>query len=152
MYKETSHAFFYTLKIWVTALLLSPVIIAFCESSLSNVLGDCLALMIIGSIFGAIFSFPSFCALWLGAYLIVRYADWNIIIQKIVLTFLGIGLSILPFFILSGSWTFRGERVPYSLIYAAVIVAGIWFYRLKPKGEESTEDGQLEPVVLKEVR
>lgn len=60
MYKEITYTFFYTLKIWVTALLLSPVIIAFCESSLSNVLEDCLALMIIGSIFGVIFSFPVF--------------------------------------------------------------------------------------------
>jgi len=93
--------------------------------------------------FWGYFLVPSFCILWLGAYLIVRYTDWNIIIQKIVLTFLGIGLSSLPFFILSGAWTFRGERVPYSLIYAAVIVAGIWFYRLRPKEEESVEDEQL---------
>jgi hypothetical protein len=127
----------YTLKVWLSSVCVSPVIIILYESLRfkSIPVGDEAAFVIFAIIFGSIFSMPSAGLLWLTTHGVLKTSLSNEA-QKTVLTFVGVALTGLPIFLFDNSSL--NTDVGYVIIlYAATIVTGIWVYRLQPAIDEN---------------
>lgn len=128
----------YSLKVWLTSVVFSPVLFFICDSMLhSNDLGNLSgALGFIGySItYGLVISIPSWLILFLFSGSLVN-RQLKLHYKRILITAVSIVLSILPFYLL-----FRGDDNGFDLYtklwsfsYCSIIVAGVWYYRLEPK-------------------
>lgn len=132
------NALFYSLKVWLTSVALGPLFIillskifrphGYAFDSFSNMF-DFIGLLMYLSL---LVSIPSAILLWLLTSLIIRF-NYNETLSKAILTVIGFILTIGPFYLL-----FNGDDNPgedgifiWATSYASVIIAGIWFYKLK---------------------
>ncbi|MES2275348.1 MAG: hypothetical protein V4592_04955 [Bacteroidota bacterium] len=129
----------FTLKVWFTSAALSPVIIALWQMVYHNISGDDIAILLFLILFGGIFSIPSAALLWLAAYLIPIKSGLNYPAQKTLLTIVGLSLTCLPFFIITGDLSLNNDIGYIIIIYAITIVAGIWVYPLRPADSDTLE-------------
>jgi hypothetical protein len=131
----------YTLKVWLTSVCVSPVIITLYESlrlkSMSA--SDDAVFVIFAIIFGGIFSMPCAVLLWLTTHGVLK-TSLNNEAQKTVLTFIGAALTGLPVVLINGNLSLNNAIGYMTTLYAITIVAGIWIYRLQPQTDDVLQD------------
>ena len=130
-------AILYSIKIWLTSVVLSPVVFVFGDDLIhpnnSEWFYSALGFIGFSIVYGLVLSIPCVIILFLFAGSLV-YRKLDMIYKKLLLSIVGIVLSILPFYLL-----FRGDDNRFdlytffwSLSYCFFIVAGVWFYELEP--------------------
>jgi hypothetical protein len=126
----------FSLKVWLTSVIVSPALYLFYDAfrvhSKTNFEGG-LGFLLLSILYGIIISLPSWIILWFSTFSLFQL-NYSTLVNKIWLSIIGTGLTILPFLLLFGSddpITYV-TTVPWALSYNIVIVAGIWFYKLKP--------------------
>ena len=127
----------YTLNVWLTAVLLSPVIIMLTEWLGATNIAMGAALLIYGVFMGMLFSVTSAVLFAFSTYVLnsIDLKPWH---KNTVLSLIGILSTLLAFLFVTGkSITIDGDY--FCIPYASVIVAGIWFYKLEPDEETGTE-------------
>ena len=134
-------AFIYSLKIWLTSVLLSPVL---------NIIVDKLfypnqdmqltgALGFIGLAigYGLVLSIPCWIMLYLVSALMIN-GRLQLTHKKMLITGVGIVLCFSLFYLVFLGDDFDMETWVWALCYCGIIVAGIWYYRFD---EETVTEG-----------
>jgi len=122
-------ALIYSLKIWLTGVFISPVLVKLFwliigESSGSNAIG---ALML----FGGILSIPSVLLLFLSVLILTKQAI-EVNSMKLILSLIGVILTYLPIWFLNGrEFGLDNFMLNFFIAYTVTVIAGIWFYKLK---------------------
>jgi len=138
-------AFIYSLKVWITTIILGMRITGLIRISLDT---DHLIYGVEDIFNSAIYDIPiGFVAClpsWLIFSVTVRYVNamkTSLIYKKTWLTLISIFLGILPFAFLfwpqlthTNYWP---DMLPEIIGYAVVTTAGIWFYKLEPVTDPS---------------
>ncbi|MBE9662222.1 hypothetical protein [Mucilaginibacter myungsuensis] len=119
----------YVLKIWLTALFLSPLIISIVAwHHLDGVLS--LFLMVFFMVvLGMVFSIPSVVLLLIIMAIIQQFTNWSVIGSRLVWTLVAAGLCILPFMYLDHLIGSDMEVRSMGACYTAITIAGIWIYK-----------------------
>ncbi|MDR6942081.1 hypothetical protein [Mucilaginibacter pocheonensis] len=122
----------YSLKIWLTSVVIGPLIYIVHETKLQDLKGS--AGFILYSIpYGLALSSLIWLLFWLSLHCIYQL-NISTLTFKLYLSSIGFVLSLLPFFLIFGNddpITYK-EILPWALSYCIVIVAGVWFFKLKP--------------------
>ncbi|HEY4328004.1 MAG TPA: hypothetical protein VGN20_28730 [Mucilaginibacter sp.] len=134
---KMKEAFIYSLKVWLTGVILSPVLFTAIDIIIHrNIYYDYQnALGFIGYsiVYGLILSIPSWLLLWLA---IIIVSKWGVAIElkKVALTVAGAVLSLLPFYLLFHNDDKSSDKdvCTWATTYCLVIIGGIWFYKFKP--------------------
>jgi hypothetical protein len=132
-------ALIYSLKVWLTSVTVSPIIIVLLTKTLWHRMYRFDSL---GNIFGywgmmiylaSILSIPSLLLLWLSSWQVTRYKA-TLPFRKWLLSLIGILLTATPFYIVFHSEeSVRVEELAiWMSSYSLVIIAGVWLYKLKP--------------------
>jgi hypothetical protein len=132
--------FNYCLKVWLTALVVGPVLwllfglvlttrVEFSSSSPVIFLGRFLAYMAYMIILGSIVSIPSFIILYLSAFLLAKWIC-SIQVFKYLLSFLGVLYSFIPILVSASSAANLSttDLLMFSS-YPIMILAGIWYFK-----------------------
>jgi hypothetical protein len=136
-------AFTYSIKVWLTAVVLGPVLDVLVEFILHPRYFDGVKaeLGFIGySIpYGLILSIPSLFFL-LTTLVIFEYTSAVVLTKRIVLSIVAILLTYTPFYLLFYSaddirWF---DTFLWASSYCMIIVGAIWFYNLKPVAMQGT--------------
>lgn len=123
-------AFIFSLKVWLTTLLLAPLLSNLVELVTPDVINynllDALSLAIIEIMVGAFLSMISFLFLFLFTYLFIKqdFVEHNV---KVILSFICVILILVPFL---GLFHFNKLVLPRMIIYSLIGVASIWVYKL----------------------
>lgn len=125
------YAFSYSVKVWLTAVFIAPVIFIGYEWINNIPSHNYTEEYEMAAFFGGVLSFPSFVMLWLFVYLL-SYNLWRLPLKKMLLTALGIVFTIFPFGVLFHK-IMTSNILTIEISYLAIICAGIWFYRIVPK-------------------
>lgn len=133
--------FEYALKTWQTSVLLSPVIIAIylCITQYEN---ELLSFILTAVIISIIYSFPSFLIFGFACRWIAG-RNRTMIQKKSLLSIIGIGLTMLAFYLFNNSIFIQGlmpGAVLHIAMYSSTIVAAIWFYKLDVIHYTAVED------------
>ena len=148
----------YTLKVWLTSVALAPLLqiivqlvtrIPYKFDSIRDVVVYLLYMLICGWLF----SIPCWFLLLFSAWLTNLFTG-KIRLIKIILSFAGVLISLLPFV------TYAGDSLPHYtnpdfiwvMFYPITIAAGIWVYALKPivesvHQEEAPFNNSDEPLI-----
>jgi len=138
--KYMKHAILYSIKIWLTSVVISPVvfIVGDCLTHPNNRIGlyGCLGFIGYSLAYGLVLSIPCWLILFLMAGSLVN-RNLNMVYKKLLISIIGVALSILPFYLL-----FRNDdngfdlyTFIWSLSYCSFIIVGVWFYELEPKAK-----------------
>jgi hypothetical protein len=122
-------ALIYSLKVWLTSVTLAPIILSLLLPNPEGTSID-LPVLFLTIFIGAFMSFPSATLFYVAS----RAVNENkILTSKLLLTLLATFLTYLPIWIHS-DFKIRYDKVTLVILssYCAVIIAGIWFYKLKP--------------------
>ena len=130
-----NNALAYSLKVWLTAVILGSLILCvFVLSPSSNNQHfdkQAASLVLITVFYSAIFSLPSFFILLLSSLGLCNTSLTDIY-RKLILTGIGILLSLL-----AARLSFLEEfELSFTLSYLIVTLAGIWFYKLRSDKDE----------------
>ncbi|SRR5258708_38854957 len=130
-------AFIYTLKVWWTAAIVSPILILIFlpnqnhSDSSQDFIVTCLVVFV-----GAIYSVPSAILFYLTSRGVNKL---KVYLQKLILTVASTVLTYLPFGLIKGiRLQFDNSTIVVLGSYYIVIVVGIWFYKFTPVNNEST--------------
>ena len=130
-------ALIYSLKVWLTSVLLGPAIYLILDGFVyPGGVGLAGGLGFIGySIgYGLVLSIPCWLILFLlSGSLVNRKFRY----KRTLITVVSTILSVAPFYLLfrGDDNGFDGDTLLWAFSYCAVIVAGVWLYRLEPKTE-----------------
>lgn len=121
----------YILKIWLTSVLISPIILLIAYVALSKVGPHDVPIFILMLPIGAMCSLPSLITL----YIVLRYfsSRFGSIFQlKLVTAIMGLLLSYLPFFVIN-DYRLSMNRTTSAVcaVYALSITAGVWLFKIK---------------------
>jgi len=125
-------ALIYSLKIWLTAVVIAPIVTEIVDYLIrAGSTDEGVFYFILLSIpYGLLLSLPCWVLLWLAVYLIGK-TGLSITYKKVLLSVIGLALTVLPFYLVfghdDGSNTLELWIWPFS--YTLVIIAGIWFYK-----------------------
>jgi len=131
------HSLKYSLKVWLTAVFITPLLIALASRVLEPSHGFDNVTNFFGTIaymfaFGLVLSIPSWLLLWMFTTLLSK-SSLGMASVKAILSVIGVMLSIFPFIII-----FSHDDNPldpdvmiWVTSYSIVIVVGLWFYKLK---------------------
>lgn len=134
MYRPLSYA----LKIWLTAVLACPVLIALYIAATTYRPADAFYAFLLCMGVGAVFSLPSLLLLWLAIYLL-RYNDkGNYLHQKLALSVICLVLTWLSFFFFDGAFSIG--FIFFMVLYAAGTIVGVWVFDLHPTSEYAAEE------------
>ncbi len=125
----------YVLRIWVTSILMAPVLLLF--MALEKGVSSAFQLFIFTILFGAILSLPCFLLFYLACRFIVPYIG-KVFISKAVLSIIGVLLVYAPFLILNDfSPLLDRDKLSQILFitYGAIAVIGILGYPIKQAPE-----------------
>ena len=128
--------FNYSLKVWITALLLGSVIlgiimmIVYPDGEVIKAIEDTLLLSLFAFLFGAILSVPSLLLFYLVVNQLLKTSS-SVFNKKVGLSLTAILLGLLPFLIGYITKQFVLHSFIYSIIYILIIVIAIWIYELK---------------------
>lgn len=136
-------AIIYSLKVWLTAVLLSPLLSVilfepFDDHNSTDIKGA-LFFILLSIPYGLVLSIPSWLLLWISVWLVNRLSTSSIK-KKWMLSIIGLVLSLLPFYLIFGHDDNPvGEgAIEWAVAYCIVILAGIWFYPLKGRDSASS--------------
>ncbi|MDB4905039.1 MAG: hypothetical protein JWQ63_4320 [Mucilaginibacter sp.] len=129
-------AFIYTLKVWWTAAIVSPILILIFlpnqnhSDNSQDFIITCLVVFV-----GAIYSVPSAILFYLTSRWVNKL---KVYLQKLILTVVSTVLTYLPFGLIKGiRLEFDNSTIVLLGSYYIVIVAGIWLYKLMLVNNES---------------
>jgi hypothetical protein len=128
--------FNYGLKVWLTSVVVSPILYILIEVIINpgyfESVPSRMAFIVFSIPYGLILSIPS-CLLLLASIYVFNRMSLPISTSKIWLSITGIILTLIPFVIMYHSYDIerRPAVIPWAISYCLVIVAGIWFYKLK---------------------
>lgn len=134
-YLYAMKALVYSLKVWATSLAFGPIVYYVLrligEPYMRGHGGG--VLRFIGSVFlySFIFSLPCFVFLTISVA-VVNYLDITMPARKLILTVIGILLTLLPFFFLEAGGHWGQWAIRYAESYGSLIVTCIWIYKLEP--------------------
>jgi|GEM_PF-4122014 len=128
-------SFIYSLKVWLTAVFVAPALIIGIQTLQHNYGLTHWVAYYVAVVVGGLYSLPSAALFYLAVYLAKRFYMGQIQ-AKIWLTFAGILLTLLAMTFLSRGLP-NSKEVFYTEVYAGVIVAGVWFYKLKPAEQQA---------------
>ena len=130
------HALTYSLKVWLTAVLLGPILTRLGDALIhprypfdfNSVFG----FFGLTATYGLILSLPSWLLLLLTVWL-TSFSDKSMHFKKVVITIAGCVLTVMPFYLVFGHDDDAGgaDLLVWTLSYTVVIVGAIWFYKLK---------------------
>jgi hypothetical protein len=132
-------AFDYSLKVWLTSVFAAPFIVLII--GLVGHMVDGVGIALVTFILGMLFSLPCFILLLLACWHLLRWQR-KVVIIKAELTLIGILLTYAPFFIINDyAFLLNRDQLsrPFFLLYALLIIFGIWFYTLKPASIEQAD-------------
>lgn len=124
--------FIYSVRVWLSAVLLSPVLILIPDGQLFKMTLSDWSIYLSVVLLSIFFSIPCFLSLWLAAHLL-QFSSWHIMLKKLLLCIMGLAFTVVPFFLLLGYEATFNDSSSIVLVYVCVICAGIWFYRLAPR-------------------
>ena len=131
-------ALIYSLKVWLTALLLSPVLYWLVETNFISPLKTSFEGMIgffgLSILYGLLLSIPSFLFLTFSCFFVNMLAQINAA-KKRLITLIAFIFVILPFYLLfsrDDTSTLIKDDLPLASSYSVVIIIGVWFYQLNP--------------------
>jgi hypothetical protein len=127
-------ALIFSLKVWVTAVIIGPLLRLFTMRIIGQISHSDTELLEISLVIGGIVSIPSWLLLFLATVQINKIA-FTLAVKKLIITFIGIIFTLLPFQVL-----FVGVPSEWSIYYCIVIVAGIWFYKLNEQALLSPQE------------
>lgn len=130
-----SPTFTFSLKIWITSVVLGSLIadlpFLFQSNNLDDFIGK-LSWVIFQMGVAAVLSVISLLLLWLFVHLLTRHG-FGVIKTKIILSFIGLVLALAPLlWLIRGAWELSWTNSLFYMAYPVTIIAGIWFYKLKP--------------------
>jgi hypothetical protein len=125
-----NRASIYALKVWQTAVFAAPLIIISFNLMNNTDFGEALLTLAFGIGIGMFFSIPSFILFAFACNVIVNMG-FKAVYKKIVLSIIGIGLTMLAFVLFSNGRLLEYLNNYFMGIYALIIVAGVWFYKLE---------------------
>jgi hypothetical protein len=132
-------ALIYSLKVWLTTVVLGMRIAALIKILLDTdhliyKFSDIFTSAVYDIPVGLIACLPSF-GIFLLTVSLLRKSNYNIRSKKLVLSALGLLLSVLPFALLFTHQLFNINYLPDMLpelcAYTGLTIAGIWFYKLE---------------------
>ena len=136
----------YSLKIWITAMLLIPLV---------SFLTDSMVIWVPRVGLGYLINLPGYIyfaiKFGLGLYLICLFvlfvSAWLVNrlpqkteVKKGVLTILYTILLLLPQFLI-GHWRWTGRTIEKDAIWSVITIGCIWFYKLRQTPSPDSEDG-----------
>ena len=119
----------YTLKIWLSSVVLSPLIMLASSIFIANTNVDNVFILAILFFFGALLSIPSIILLNVCCSQLITRSN-GLFKLKVLLTGIGILLTYAPLWALMG-FKFNIYDLQFFWPYFLTIVAGIWFFKLK---------------------
>jgi hypothetical protein len=130
-------ALIYSLKVWLTGVVISPVLNLIIEAvsgfNKANFEGA-MGFILLSIPYSLILSLPCFFLLFLACFF-VNLVSGATTTKKICLTIVGAVLAFLPFYLIFGGddpSTYR-TSMPWAVSYCIVIIGSIWFYKLEPR-------------------
>jgi len=136
-------ALIYSLKVWLTSVIVAPLLNVLIMKTLGFHVGEILSIKdglsawITTSIVAMSYSIPSWLLLWLSTYKVSKY-ETALVTKKFILSLVGVALTCVPVWILFFNVVaMTGYIVIWSTGYGLPIVAGIWYYKLKPEGKHN---------------
>ncbi|HLZ85984.1 MAG TPA: hypothetical protein VKQ52_02035 [Puia sp.] len=126
----SSKVFFYCLKVWLTSVVLGPVIFWCWEIPDILTLSSFLAYLGIAILYGLVFSLLSFLLLWAGIAFLYR-RGWPLTRQRLAAACWGLTLTLVPFLVLfaRADSVMQPDSVHLSLSYLFPILVGIFVYQ-----------------------
>lgn len=131
-----SHTFDYAIKVWLTAVVIAPLLVIFLlmdYSAPGQDVAGLLAFWIYSLVLGLIFSIPSFIALYLCVRMVNRQ-PWASVYKKLLLAPAGVVLAALPFYIVfcQDDAITQAFNIKWAACYALSIVAALLCFKLRP--------------------
>jgi len=121
--------FTYCFQIWITGVLLGPVVFIIWHPEYYNEFGGWLVMEVIWGMYGAYFSIPALL-LFSGGTAILFLRPWTAGIKRLILSFWGSLLIIASFGIFFGTPLATGMgELPGSISYLLPSFASVWIYR-----------------------
>lgn len=129
----------YTIRIWLTGALLTPIFILLFNLFPSEGASDFLFIYLIGAVVGLLWSIPSFFILIISTSLLSSMQLRKNALKS-WLTIAGIVLVRLPFFVFDPQGSILDDNSFLNIIfmYVAVITTAIWLFHLKQSNKERT--------------
>ena len=130
----------YSLKVWLTCVVVSPVLYcnieALSESSLSKGLVADGGFFLYSLPFGLVLSLPSWVMFWLSLHS-VNMLNWGLVTTKLLISVIAVILTALPFVLLFGTDDPGSDKslLIWPVCYCLVLVAGVWYYKLRPSAD-----------------
>ncbi|TWJ03502.1 hypothetical protein JN11_01048 [Mucilaginibacter frigoritolerans] len=124
----------YSLNVWLTSVVAAPLL--FLIFTLPKNTGIGIEILPFEWLMGGVLSVPSFLLLYLTSNYLVRLR-FSILIDKIILSLVGILLTYIPFFLINGyHLILDGDQLsqPLFICYSCATVICLWFYKFNPPG------------------
>jgi lysylphosphatidylglycerol synthetase-like protein (DUF2156 family) len=135
-------ALIYSLKVWLTAVVVSPPLYLIVEAMVNkhnqtNLEGGVL-FVLMSLVYGLLLSIPSYLLLLLAVYFSTRRMESGWVI-KMFLTLVGMVLSLIPFQLIFGQDDAITQvvTIPWAVCYCIVVVISLLLYELKPLNNDS---------------
>ena len=121
--------FTYCFQVWLTNILLGPVIFLFWGSATFGTFGDWIGFEVIVALYGAMFSIPALLLFSGGAaFLFLR--SWSVNVKRLVLGIWGMLLTVATFGVLfQEPFSTNLGGFPGSICYLLPSFLSIWIYR-----------------------
>ncbi|NCD69576.1 hypothetical protein [Mucilaginibacter agri] len=131
----------YTLKVWLTSVALAPVLQMFVQLITQtpykfNTLRDVVVYLLYMLVCGWLFSIPCWLLLLFSAWITNLFTSKTRLI-KIILTFAGMVIALLPFVTYAGNSLpqYNNPDFAWVMFYPLTIGLGVWMYKLKPTAQ-----------------
>ena len=120
----------YAIKIWLTSVVLSPVVLVVWDLFFTTIRGDSLVFIMYAMIYGLILSIPNGLLLTLGTKYIFKICEtepkkriWTQLLVLVLLTFL--------FFLIFGQDSSKDFTILKFLVaYMITLTFGVWYYSI----------------------
>lgn len=131
----------YATKVWLFSVFVSPILILsayiIADSSSGGGLADALSFFGVYTVFGLIFSIPSWILFMIG---VRNHQRIGVITDspKANIQIIAIILCVLPFMFLFGGIFGNPEVMLFAIPYLVTISIGIWYFELKSNTQNET--------------
>jgi len=119
-------ALIYSLKVWLTSAFIGPFLLVGCEvAETGQANSDMFSFTFAIMVFGTLYSIPCFLILLLVVWVLGRF-KLSVIAKKVIASC----VSVLMIVLLTKAVFPNAQDHTLVIIYSAITVAGIWFYKL----------------------
>ena len=108
----------------------SPFIIVLSGAMGNSDIESSILIFAYGVFFGLLFSIPSALLFAVSAIALAK-KEFSVMHKRLILSVIGFALTLLAFLLFSSGKSILFEGNYFFAIYALVIIAGVWFYKLE---------------------